>query len=106
MWNWWQRIRDWIRRVLGGLPLSAVREAQRELEQEQAALRSAQDNLERIMAKLKAVKAQPNPNPQELGQLEGDAAAFGRQIDRANRRIRQLQQRLDALDPDGTLRVQ
>lgn len=105
MWDWLRRLLEWIRRILRGLPTSAVRRAKEDLEQARASLRSAQDNLEIVIAKLKKLKSQPNPDPRELGQLEGDEAAFRRRMDQEQRHIDHLERRLDALDPDGSIRA-
>ena len=97
MWNWWNR-------VLAGMPGSPVRTTEHELEQVQEDLRCARDEFARSAGRLKGLKAQPNADPRELGQQEGNVAASSRRVIADRRLIAELEQRLDALDPDRSLR--
>jgi septal ring factor EnvC (AmiA/AmiB activator) len=93
-----------LRWMLDNLPSSAIRRANRDLQQAHAELLAAQAELARSAGRLKGLKAQPDANPQELGQLEGKVAAFSRRVIAARRWIAQLEQQLDALDPDHSPR--
>jgi septal ring factor EnvC (AmiA/AmiB activator) len=88
-----------VRWLLAALPSSAVRTAQRDLQQAHDDLRAAQAELARSAGRLKGLKAQPDANPQELGRMEGNVAAYTRRVVATRRWIAELEQQLDVLDP-------
>ena len=79
---------NWLRQM------NATRAMERELEQTQEELRSVEAELVVSAGKLKGLKAIPNPNPQELGRMEGEVAALSRHAIAARRWIAGLEQQL------------
>lgn len=88
MMNAWKPV-DWL---LDVLPASAARTAERELHQARADLRTAQAELAISAGRLKGLKAQPDANPRELGQMEGSVAAATRRVLATRRWIAELEQ--------------